>query len=172
MLKICLRSIICLTVSQLHLPVAPILDYLCMMVILSLILMPTEVWLELCIILTSPDLTFALQCTKYVSICQLQLLLILLQQNVFSDIFGAHSIMVLSLLLVLSPCQLTQMPIGLGTQMIDIPHLVFLSTWATMPSPSQPRNKQPSLNPLLSQSIEHWPLPLLSSAGFDLFLKT
>jgi hypothetical protein len=102
MLKICLRSIICLTVSLLHLPIAPILDYLCMMVILSLILMPTELWLKLCIILPSPDLTFPLQCTKYVNICQLQLLLILLQQNVFSDILGAHSIMVLSLLLVLS----------------------------------------------------------------------
>uniref|UniRef100_A0A2N9F0W9 Reverse transcriptase Ty1/copia-type domain-containing protein n=1 Tax=Fagus sylvatica TaxID=28930 RepID=A0A2N9F0W9_FAGSY len=68
--------------------------------------------------------------------------------------------------------QLTQMPIGPGTQMIDVPHLVFLSTWATMPSPSQPRNKQLSLDTLLSQSIEHWPLPLLSSVGFDLFLKT
>uniref|UniRef100_A0A2N9FUI2 Integrase catalytic domain-containing protein n=1 Tax=Fagus sylvatica TaxID=28930 RepID=A0A2N9FUI2_FAGSY len=64
MLKTCLRSIICLTISLLHLPVAPILDCLCMMGILSLILMPTEVWLELCIILPSPDLTFPLQCTR------------------------------------------------------------------------------------------------------------
>ena len=172
MLKICLRSIICLTVSLLHLPIAPILDYVCMMVIPFLILKPTEVWLELCIILPLPGLTFHLQCTRSASICQPLPPLILLLPNVFSGILGAPSIMVLSLLLVLSPYQLTQMLIGLGTQMIDGPHMVFLSTWATMPSPSQPRNKQPSLNPLLSQSIEHWPLPLLSSAGFDLFLKT
>uniref|UniRef100_A0A2N9FJQ3 Integrase catalytic domain-containing protein n=1 Tax=Fagus sylvatica TaxID=28930 RepID=A0A2N9FJQ3_FAGSY len=67
--------------------------------------------------------------------------------------------------------QLTQMPIGLGTQMIAVPHLVFLSTWATMPSLGQPRNKLQSLDPLQSQSIVHWPLPLLSSVGFVVFFK-
>uniref|UniRef100_A0A2N9GXX9 Reverse transcriptase Ty1/copia-type domain-containing protein n=1 Tax=Fagus sylvatica TaxID=28930 RepID=A0A2N9GXX9_FAGSY len=59
---------------------------------------------------------------------------------------------------------LVVMLIGLETQMIVIPHLVFLSTWATMPSPGQQRNKLQSLDPLLSQSIEHWPLPLLALA--------
>uniref|UniRef100_A0A2N9G1Z1 Integrase catalytic domain-containing protein n=1 Tax=Fagus sylvatica TaxID=28930 RepID=A0A2N9G1Z1_FAGSY len=37
--------------------------------------------------------------------------------------------------------QVTQMLIGLGIQMINVPHLVFLSTWATMPLLGPPRNK-------------------------------
>uniref|UniRef100_A0A2N9I2X8 Reverse transcriptase Ty1/copia-type domain-containing protein n=1 Tax=Fagus sylvatica TaxID=28930 RepID=A0A2N9I2X8_FAGSY len=46
-------------------------------------------------------------------------------------------------------------------QMIVVPHLGFLSTWATMPSPGQPRNKQLSRAPLLSLSIE--PLAIASA---------
>jgi hypothetical protein len=83
MLRTYLKSIICLTVSLHHLPVVPILDYLFMMVIFYLILMPTEVWLELSIILPSQDQTSPLLCIKFVSICQLQLLFTLLQPNEF-----------------------------------------------------------------------------------------
>jgi hypothetical protein len=171
MLRTYSKSIICLTVSLHHLPVVPMFDYLFMMVIFSLILMPTEVWLELSIISHSQGQISPLLCIKFVSICLLQLLHTLLQPNEYFDTLKAHSTMVLNSLLVPFIYQLTQMLIGQVTQMIVDPLLGSLSTWAIMQSPGLQRNNLLYLAPLLNQSIEPWLSPLPRFAGFGLFPK-
>ncbi len=115
MLMTYLKSTICLTVSLPHLPTVPILDYFFMMVIFYLILMSTEVWLVLCIILPLQGQTSPLLCIKSVNICLPQPLFTLLQPKGFLDTFEAPSTMALNSLLVHFIYQLTQMLIGQGT---------------------------------------------------------
>jgi hypothetical protein len=146
-------------------------DCLFMMVIFSLILMPTEVWLELSITSPSQDQISPLLCIRFVSICLLQLLHTLLQPNEYFDTLEAPSTMALNSHLVPFVYQFTQMPIRQVTLMIVALLLGSLSTWAIMQSPGLQRNNLLYLAPLLNRSIEPWLLPLPRLAGFGLFSK-
>ena len=127
MLMIYLRSIICLTANLPHLPTSQTKDYHFIMVILYLIHMAIEAWLELCTISPSPDLTSPLQFIKFVNICQHPQPHILLQLKEYFIILEELLIMALNSLLVHYHCLLTHMQIGLVTQVIVGPLQNFAS---------------------------------------------